>query len=53
MNKQSNIYVAGANGLVGSAIVRNLKSKGYTNFVLQIIHIVQILFMKIFKFRII
>ena len=33
MNKQSKIYVAGANGLVGSAIVRNLKNKGYKNFV--------------------
>jgi len=33
MNKQSKIYVAGANGLVGSAIVRNLKNKRYTNFV--------------------
>ncbi len=33
MNKNSKIYVAGANGLVGSAIVRNMKTKGYKNFV--------------------
>ncbi|MCD4795310.1 MAG: GDP-L-fucose synthase [Bacteroidales bacterium] len=33
MNKDSKIYVAGNTGLVGSAIVRNLKAKGYTNFV--------------------
>lgn len=31
MNKSDKIYVAGHRGLVGSAIVRNLKSKGYTN----------------------
>lgn len=30
MNKESKILVAGANGMVGSAIVRNLESKGYT-----------------------
>lgn len=33
MNKDSKIYVAGHRGLVGSAIVRNLQSKGYTNIV--------------------
>lgn len=33
MEKNSKIYVAGHNGLVGSAIVRNLKDKGYTNIV--------------------
>lgn len=33
MNKDSKIYVAGHKGLVGSAIVRNLKSKGYTNII--------------------
>lgn len=33
MQKSDKIYVAGHNGLVGSAILRNLKSKGYTNFV--------------------
>ena len=33
MNKDSKIYVAGDRGLVGSAIVRNLKEKGYTNII--------------------
>ncbi len=33
MEKNSKIYVAGHRGLVGSAIVRNLKSKGYTNII--------------------
>ena len=33
MEKNGKIYVAGHRGLVGSAIVRNLKSKGYTNIV--------------------
>lgn len=33
MEKSSKIYVAGHRGLVGSAIVRNLKSKGYTNII--------------------
>jgi GDP-L-fucose synthase len=33
MNIQSKILVAGANGMVGSAIVRNLESKGYTNII--------------------
>jgi GDP-L-fucose synthase len=33
MNKNSKIYIAGHNGLVGSAIVRNLTSKSYTNLV--------------------
>ncbi len=31
MEKQSKIFVAGSNGLVGSAIVRRLKAGGYTN----------------------
>ena len=31
MNKNSKIYVAGHRGLVGSAIVRKLQEKGYTN----------------------
>ncbi|MBL8470080.1 GDP-L-fucose synthase family protein [Methyloversatilis discipulorum] len=31
MNLESCIYVAGHRGLVGSAIVRNLEAKGYTN----------------------
>lgn len=34
MNKDSRIYVAGHRGMVGSAIVRNLKEKGYTNLLL-------------------
>ncbi len=33
MKKTDKIYIAGHNGLVGSAIMRNLKSKGYNNFV--------------------
>ncbi len=33
MNKTSKIYIAGHRGLVGSAIVKNLASKGYTNLV--------------------
>jgi len=35
MQKQSKIYIAGHNGLVGSAIVNNLISKGYTNLVVR------------------
>ena len=31
MNKDSRIFVAGHKGLVGSAIVENLKNKGYAN----------------------
>jgi GDP-L-fucose synthase len=33
MKLDSKIYVAGHRGMVGSAIVRNLKSKGYTNII--------------------
>ena len=33
MNKDSKIYIAGHNGLVGSAIWNNLKSRGYTNLI--------------------
>jgi GDP-L-fucose synthase len=33
MKSDSKILVAGANGMVGSAIVRNLESKGYTNII--------------------
>lgn len=33
MNLQSKIYIAGHRGLVGSAIIKNLKSKGYSNFI--------------------
>ena len=32
MDKKTKIYVAGHNGLVGSAIQKNLESRGYTNF---------------------
>jgi GDP-L-fucose synthase len=35
MNTQSKIFVAGHNGMVGSAIVRNLKSKGYNNIIVR------------------
>ncbi|GET29355.1 GDP-L-fucose synthase [Prolixibacter sp. SD074] len=35
MEKNSKIYIAGHRGLVGSAILKNLKEKGYTNFVLR------------------
>jgi GDP-L-fucose synthase len=33
MNKDSIIYVAGHRGLVGSALMRNLRAKGYTNLI--------------------
>ena len=33
MQKSSKIYVAGHRGLVGSAIVRELESRGYTNII--------------------
>jgi GDP-L-fucose synthase len=33
MEHSSKIYVAGHRGLVGSAILKNLKAKGYSNFV--------------------
>jgi len=33
MGSDSRIYVAGHNGLVGSAIVRHLKAKGFTNII--------------------
>jgi len=35
MNKDAKIYLAGHTGLVGSAILKNLKGKGYHNFVLR------------------
>jgi len=35
MNKDSKIYIAGHRGLVGSAILNNLKSKGYKNIVVK------------------
>ena len=33
MNKDSKIYVAGHRGMVGSAIIRELKREGYTNII--------------------
>jgi GDP-L-fucose synthase len=33
MDSDSRVLVAGANGMVGSAIVKNLESKGYTNII--------------------
>ncbi len=33
MNKNSKIYIAGHRGLVGSAILKNLESKGYKNLI--------------------
>jgi len=33
MEKNSKIYIAGHNGMVGSAITRNLTGQGYSNFV--------------------
>ena len=35
MDNASKIYIAGHRGLVGSAIVRNLQAKGYTNLLLR------------------
>lgn len=35
MQKDAKIYVAGHLGLVGSAILSNLKQKGYSNFILK------------------
>lgn len=35
MNLEEKIYIAGHRGMVGSAILRQLKAKGYTNFVLK------------------
>ena len=35
LNKKSKIYIAGHNGLVGSAIVRKLREKGYNNLIIQ------------------
>src|SRR5579872_6433384 len=35
MRPDSRIYVAGHRGMVGSAIVRNLKQKGHQNLVLK------------------
>ncbi|MDR0753128.1 MAG: NAD-dependent epimerase/dehydratase family protein, partial [Holosporaceae bacterium] len=35
MNKDSSIYVAGHRGLVGSAIVRCLRARGYVNILMK------------------
>jgi GDP-L-fucose synthase len=35
MNKDSKIYIAGHQGMVGSAILRELQEKGYSNFILR------------------
>ncbi len=35
MDKNSKIYVAGHTGLVGSSLVRSLKSKGYSNLIFR------------------
>ena len=35
MNKNAKIYIAGHRGLVGSAIVRNLQEKGFTNLLMR------------------
>lgn len=35
MRKDAKIFIAGHRGLVGSAIVKNLKEKGYTNLVVR------------------
>jgi GDP-L-fucose synthase len=35
MNKDAKIYVAGHRGLVGSAIVRNLRANGYSNLLVR------------------
>jgi GDP-L-fucose synthase len=35
MQKTSKIYIAGHNGMVGSAIVRKLQTKGYNNLILK------------------
>lgn len=35
MNSTSKIFIAGHNGMVGSAILRNLQDKGFSNFVLK------------------
>ncbi len=35
MDKQSKIYIAGHNGMVGSALLRRLQKEGYSNFALR------------------
>lgn len=36
MNKEAKIYVAGHRGMVGSALVRKLKTEGYSNLIFKI-----------------
>lgn len=38
MEKNAKIYIAGHNGMVGSAILRKLKTSGYNNFILRSFH---------------
>ena len=40
MDNDSRVLVCGANGMVGSAIVRNLEEKGYTNIIKGVRHVV-------------
>ncbi|CAG0939488.1 partial GDP-L-fucose synthase, partial [Candidatus Brocadiaceae bacterium] len=35
MNKNAKIYIAGHNGMVGSAIVRKLIKEGYENLIMR------------------
>ena len=35
MNKDSKIFVAGHNGMVGKALVKALKQNGYTNILVE------------------
>lgn len=35
MNKNSKVYIAGHNGMVGSAILRNLQAQGYSNLIFR------------------
>ncbi|MCI8751778.1 MAG: NAD-dependent epimerase/dehydratase family protein, partial [Lachnospiraceae bacterium] len=35
MDKNAKIYIAGHNGMAGSAIYKKFKESGYTNFVLR------------------
>ena len=35
MEKSAKIYVAGHNGMVGSAILRKLKKEGFTNIIIR------------------
>ncbi|MDR0506892.1 MAG: GDP-L-fucose synthase [Dysgonamonadaceae bacterium] len=51
MEKTAKIYVAGHLGLVGSALLKNLQQKGYTNFLLRSINELDLLDQKaVFEF---